>query len=167
MFTLGRRMYTEQVQKEVNMTHKEDGVRYIVDEKVLPMVLLKTVEAKELLKKGKITTIHEAVEKVGMSRSAYYKYRDYIFPLYEINEGKIITIHLLLNHHKGILSQVLNKIAESKANILTINQSIPIHGVANVTMAIEIKGMTIKIHELLTRLGKIEGVNETSLLAKE
>lgn len=167
MFTLGRRMCTEQAQKEANMTDNEDGIRYIVNEKVLPMVLLKTVEAKELLKKGEAATIHKAVEKVGMSRSAYYKYKDYIFPLYEINEGKIITIHLLLNHYKGVLSQVLNKIAESKANILTINQSIPIHGVANVTMAIEIKGMTIKIHELLTKLGEIEGVNETSLLARE
>lgn len=167
MFTLGRQMYTEQAQREADMIDKEEGIRYIVDQKVLPMVLLKTVEAKELLEKGEITTIHEAVEKVGMSRSAYYKYKDYIFPLYEINEGKIITIHLLLNHYKGVLSQVLTKIAESKANILTINQSIPINGVANVTMAIEIKGMIIKINELLTKLGQIEGVNQTSLLAKE
>ncbi len=154
--------------KEVkNMTDDEGNTRYIVDEKVLPMVLLKTIEAKELLKKGEANTIYEAVEKVGMSRSAYYKYKDYIFPLYEIDQGKIITIHLLLSHDKGVLAQVLDEIAKSKASILTINQSIPIHGVANVTMAIEIKGMTIKIDGLLSRLRKIEGVNDVSLLARE
>ena len=149
------------------MTDNEGNTRYIVDEKVLPMVLLKTIEAKELLKKGEANTIYEAVEKVGMSRSAYYKYKDYIFPLYEINQGKIITIHLLLSHDKGVLAKVLDKIAKSKASILTINQSIPTHGVANVTMAIEIKGMVIRIDELLLRLKKIEGVNDVSLLARE
>ena len=149
------------------MTDNEGNTRYIVDEKVLPMVLLKTIEAKELLKKGEANTIYEAVEKVGMSRSAYYKYKDYIFPLYEINQGKIITIHLLLSHDKGVLAQVLDEIAKSKASILTINQSIPTHGVANVTMAIEIKGMVIRIDELLLRLKKIEGVNDVSLLARE
>lgn len=154
--------------KEVkNMTDDEGNTRYIVDEKVLPMVLLKTIEAKELLKKGEANTIYEAVEKVGMSRSAYYKYKDYIFPLYEIDQGKIITIHLLLSHDKGVLAQVLDEIAKSKASILTINQSIPIHGVANVTMAIEIEGMTINIDGLLSRLRKIEGVNDVSLLARE
>lgn len=149
------------------MTDNEGNTRYIVDEKVLPMVLLKTIEAKELLKKGEANTIYEAVEKVGMSRSAYYKYKDYIFPLYEINQGKIITIHLLLSHDKGVLAQVLDEIAKSKASILTINQSIPTHGVANVTMAIEIKGMVIRIDELLLRLKKIEGVNDVHLLARE
>lgn len=149
------------------MTDNEGNTRYIVDEKVLPMVLLKTIEAKELLKKGEANTIYEAVEKVGMSRSAYYKYKDYIFPLYEINQGKIITIHLLLSHDKGVLAQVLDEIAKSKASILTINQSIPTHGVANVTMAIEIKGMVIRIDELLSRLKKIEGVNDVHLLARE
>ncbi|NMB27733.1 MAG: ACT domain-containing protein [Tissierellia bacterium] len=149
------------------MTDDEGNTRYIVDEKVLPMVLLKTIEAKELLKKGEANTIYEAVEKVGMSRSAYYKYKDYIFPLYEIDQGKIITIHLLLSHDKGVLAQVLDEIAKSKASILTINQSIPIHGVANVTMAIEIEGMTINIDGLLSRLRKIEGVNDVSLLARE
>ncbi len=167
MFTLGGQMFNACIQKkEAKMTGNDD-TRYIVDKRILSVVLLKTVEAKELLKKGEANTVHEAVEMVGMSRSAYYKYKDYIFPLYEINQGRIITIHLLLSHHKGVLSKVLNEIAKSKANILTINQSIPTHGVANVTMAIEIKEMTIKVHELLSRLEELDGVNEISLLAKE
>lgn len=149
------------------MADNDESTRYIVDEKVLPMVLLKTIEVKKLLKKGKVNTIHEAVEKVGMSRSAYYKYKDYIFPLYEINRGKVITIHLLLNHNKGVLSGVLSEIAESKASILTINQSIPEDGVANVTMTIEIEGMVIGIVELLSKIEEIKGVNEVSLLARE
>ena len=149
------------------MTDDEGGTRYIVDEKILPVVLVKTIKAKELLQKGDVNTIYEAVEKVGMSRSAYYKYKDYIFPLYEINQGKIVTIHLILSHDKGVLARVLDEIAKSKASILTINQSIPTHGVANVTMAIEIKGMEIKIDELLSRLKKAEGVNEVNLLARE
>ena len=134
--------------------------------KDIAVVLVKTIKAKELLQK-EINTIYEAVEKVGMSRSAYYKYKDYIFPLYEINQGKIVTIHLILSHDKGVLARVLDEIAKSKASILTINQSIPTHGVANVTMAIEIKGMEIKIDELLSRLKKAEGVNEVNLLARE
>ena len=144
-----------------------DGTRYIVDKRILPVVLSKTIEAKELLEKGKANTVHEAVEMVGMSRSAYYKYRDYIFPFYEIDEGKIITIHLLLSHRKGILSKVLNELARLGANILTINQSIPIHGVANVTIAIEVKKLIVGVQELLSKLEWIEGVNEVSLLARE
>jgi chorismate mutase len=149
------------------MTDDEGDTRYIVDEKILPVVLVKTIRAKELLQKGDVSTIYEAVEKVGMSRSAYYKYKDYIFPLYEINQGKIVTIHLILSHDKGVLARVLDEIAKSKASILTINQSIPTHGVANVTMAVEIEGMEIKIDELLSRLKKAEGVNEVNLLARE
>ncbi|HHV39538.1 MAG TPA: ACT domain-containing protein [Tepidimicrobium sp.] len=149
------------------MNDGSNDTRYIVDRRILPIVLLKTIEAKELLKKGKASTVHEAVEMVGMSRSAYYKYKDYIFPLYEINKGRIITIHLLLSHRKGILSKVLSELAKFRANILTINQSIPIHGVANVTIAIEIQELTIKIQALLSKLEKIEGVNEVNLLARE
>ena len=149
------------------MTDDEGGTRYIVDKRILPIVLIKTIEAKELLQKGEVGTIYEAVEKVGMSRSAYYKYKDYIFPLYEINQGKIVTFHLILSHNKGVLARVLDEIAKSKASILTINQSIPTHGVANVTMAVEIEGIKIGIDELLSRLKNTEGVNEVNLLARE
>lgn len=146
---------------------EDETTYYIVKDKVLPTVLLKTMEVKELLKKGEVTTIHEAVNIVGMSRSAYYKYKDYIFPLYEMNQGNIVTMHLLLGHSHGVLSEVLNLIAQAKASILTINQSIPAHGVATVTVALEIRDMVIGIEELILKMEDINGVHEINILAKE
>nr|A6TKS4.2 RecName: Full=UPF0735 ACT domain-containing protein Amet_0565 [Alkaliphilus metalliredigens QYMF] len=149
------------------MMERDGGTHYIVNEKALPIVLLKTVEAKELLKKGEVVTIHEAVDRVGMSRSAYYKYKDYIFPLYEMNKGKIITMHLILKHLPGILSEVLNQIAESEASVLTINQSIPAHGIANISVALETRQMTINIEELILKMEQIKGVQKINILAQE
>lgn len=147
---------------------ESDGTTYyIVKAEALPEVFLKTIEVKELLKKGEVSTIFEAVEKVGISRSAYYKYKDYIFPLYEMNTGRIITIALMLNHAPGVLSEVLNQIAQASGSVLTINQNIPVHGVANVTISLELKNMTIHVDKLIQRIEKIPGVKKVNILAKE
>ncbi|AKL97168.1 putative protein UPF0735 [Clostridium aceticum] len=140
---------------------------YIVKAEVLPEVFIKTMEVKNLLKKGKVTTIFEAVEKVGMSRSAYYKYKDAIFPLYEMNTSRMITMALILEHSPGVLSEVLNEIADAQASILTINQNIPVHGVANVTISLELKNMMIQVDKLIQILESMEGVNKVTILAKE
>ncbi|WP_236905020.1 ACT domain-containing protein [Clostridium formicaceticum] len=140
---------------------------YIVKAEVLPEVFIKTMEVKDLLKKGKVTTIFEAVERVGMSRSAYYKYKDAIFPLYEMNTTRMITMAMILEHSPGVLSEVLNEIANAKASILTINQNIPVHGVANVTISLELKNMMIQVSQLIQNLESMEGVNKVTILAKE
>lgn len=149
------------------MDNKEGNVYYIVNAKALPEIFIKTMEAKEILKKGEVSTINEAVEQVGISRGAYYKYKDYIFPFYELSQGKIITFALLLEHSSGILSEVLNQVAKSGGSILTINQNIPAHGLANVTMSVETKNMGMNIEELIYSIRQIKGVKEVNILGKE
>ena len=105
----------------------------IVSKNILPEAILKTAKAKELLAKGDVYTINDAVERVGLSRSAYYKYKDGVFPFYEASREKIITISLILENKAGVLSHVLNFIASFKGNVLTINQGIPLQGIANVS----------------------------------
>lgn len=140
---------------------------YIIKADVLPEILKKTVQAKELLKKGEVATVNEAVKKVGMSRSAYYKYRDHVFPFYEASEGKIVTLSLILEDIPGVLSSVLNAIAKMQGNILTINQNIPIHDIANVTVQIRTANMKRDVEELIHQIEKIDGVKKIEILAQE
>lgn len=114
---------------------------FLVREDILPESLLKTIEAKRLLEGGKVQTIHEAVEKVGLSRSAFYKYKDGIFSLDRFDQEQIVTISMDLEHRSGILSQVLALIAEYSGNVLTINQSIPLQGKANVVISMDTSRM--------------------------
>src|SRR5690554_2529792 len=109
----------------------------IVDPKVLPEIFTKVIQAKDLLRSGEAKNIQQAVSQIGISRSAFYKYKDSVFPFYEKNKTKVVTIALLLSHESGVLSKVLDTIAKAKGNILTINQNIPNHGVANVTISFE------------------------------
>ncbi len=140
---------------------------YIVHARVLPEVFHKTLAVKELLQKGDVDTIQDAVEIVGMSRSAYYKYKDFVFPFHEMSKGKIITISLQLQHTPGVLSLVINEIARERGSILTMNQNIPLHGIANVTITFETKEMKIDIEELILQLKLIVGVMEIDIVAKE
>lgn len=149
------------------MINKDGNTYYIVNAKALPDIFIKTMEVKELLKKGEVTTIHDAVEQVGISRGAYYKYKDYIFPFYELSQGRIITFALILEHASGILSEVLNLIANSGGSILTINQNIPAHGVANVTISLETKSMNMNLEDLIFKIRKTQGVKEVNILGKE
>ena len=111
--------------------------RYIVDEQILPEAILKTAQTKELLAKFPGLTINEAVKQIGLSRSAFYKYRDGIFPFCEAIKEKIVTIQINMEHEAGILSNCLNTVAAHGANILTINQGIPTEGIARVTISFE------------------------------
>lgn len=145
----------------------EKNKYFIVDASVLPEVFLKTLEVQEILSKGGANTIQEAVEKVGMSRSAYYKYKDAIRPFHEITKGKIMTISLLLEHTSGILSGILNQIAQARGSVLTINQNIPLHGVANVTISFETKEMILEVDALVEQIRATKGVKEANIVAKE
>lgn len=140
---------------------------YIIKDEILPDIVRKTVKAKELLKSGKVRTINEATERVGMSRSAFYKYKDFIFPLYEASLGKIITISLVLEHQPGVLSGILDEIARAHGNLLTINQNIPIQGLANVTISFETGGLIKNIEELMEEIQSKNGVQKVDIIARE
>ncbi len=131
---------------------------YIVDEKILPEAILKTAETKELLSKSQNLTVNEAVEQVGLSRSAFYKYRDGVFPFYEATQEKIITLQITLEHKSGVLSHCLDLIAKANGNVLTINQGLPFQGLARATIAFETAGMTENMEVLLDQLYDIKGV---------
>lgn len=140
---------------------------FLVDAVVLPEVFSKVIEAKKILSKGRIKTVNEAVKEVGLSRSAYYKYKDYVYPFYETSRGRVITLFFVVEDFSGILSCIINKIAQARANIVTINQNIPINGLADVTISIETSEMTMEISQLMEELGKIEGVRRQEILARD
>ncbi|BEU87651.1 ACT domain-containing protein [Selenomonas sp. TAMA-11512] len=140
---------------------------FLVREEILPEAIKKTIRVKECLKQGEVRTINEAVALQKLSRSAYYKYKDYVFPFYEISQNKIITLTLLLEHKQGILSSVLNAISDEGGNILTINQGIPLQGVANATFSIETKNMTVELESLLDKLRNLKGVKRLEIVGQE
>jgi chorismate mutase len=140
---------------------------FLVNSSILPEVFSKVIEVKKILSKDTTKPINEAVKEVGLSRSAYYKYRDYVFPFYETSRGKIITLHFVAEDLPGILSIILNKIAQSKANIVTINQNIPINGLADIIISVETAGMSSSIKELLDEISGVEGIHKQAILARE
>ena len=111
---------------------------FVVRERAVPEVLLKVVQAKKLLDSEKVSTVQEAAEQTGISRSSFYKYKDDIFPFHEEARGKTITFIIQMDDEPGILSVVLQTIARFHGNILTIHQSIPINGVATLTLSVDI-----------------------------
>jgi chorismate mutase len=149
------------------MRKKEEGMLYLVRKEALPDVLVKTIKAKELIKRGICSTVNEAVNQVGLSRAAYYKYRNHIFPFRELSKGKIITLSFLLEHIPGVLSQILTRIAQSEGNILTINQGIPLQGLADVSISIDTRDMLEDVETLLQSLKSIDGVRKTEIIGQE
>jgi chorismate mutase len=139
---------------------------YLVREDILPEAVLKTIQAKELLSKGDVKTIHEAVDAVGLSRSAFYKYKDGIFPLSRMDRERIITISMDLEHRSGILSKVLGLIARLDGNVLTIHQTIPLQGMANVVLSVETSLMGDKVNGLIRTLTAQEGVKRAAIVGQ-
>ena len=149
-----------------NIVSKQKKNFLLVSKDILPDAIIKTAQAKELLAKFDVLTVNEACERVEMSRSAFYKYKDGVFPFYEASKEKIITLSLILVDRAGILSNVLNYVASVEGNILTINQGIPLQGIANVSISIETEKMEETIETLLSNLREIEGVRKIELIAK-
>ena len=145
----------------------EKNSYYLVHTSAMPEVLEKTVQVNEMLNRGEVKTIYEAVDRVGISRSAYYKYRNYVFPFYEMGKGRIITLSLVMNHVAGCLLEVLKEIARVSGSIVTINQNIPYLRVANVTISLETKDLSINIEELIRNLNQISGVHEVKILGND
>lgn len=136
----------------------------IVHKSVLPDYFEKVVAARELLRRGTIREVSEAARTVGISRSTYYKYKDYVFMPSEGNACKKAVISLILSHEKGILSRVLNLLSSLGANILTIMQNPPIGDRASVIVSMDITGLEAGISEVLTTLLAAEGVEKAGLL---
>ncbi len=147
------------------ISNKNTGF-FLVKENILPTAIKKTIKVNEMLKRGDAATINEAIAATGLSRSAYYKYKDSVFPFYEASLNKIISISFMLDHKKGILSQVLNIISADAANILTINQGLPLQGMANVTLSIETENMTIDLEALLDKLRVVDGVRRLEIVGQ-
>ena len=140
---------------------------FVVKQKAIPEVLLKVVEAKRLLESEKVLTIQEAVDAVGISRSSFYKYKDDIFPFHDNSQGTTITLTFQMDDEPGILSDVLKIIAEYRANILTIHQSIPINGIASLTLSIQVLQTTGDISRMIEQLEGQPSVHHVKILAKE
>jgi len=137
----------------------------LVDSAVLPDIFAKVVKAKKLLLTGECSTTSEAAALLGISRSAFYKYKDHVFPIEEMGKDRIITIFFLLLDHPGILSGILSALAVAGANILTINQNIPVNSVANVTITFRSKDMNMGLGELLNELRALDGVRSAEVIA--
>lgn len=138
---------------------------YIVEASALPEVFLKVAEAKRLLSTGEASTVNDATRITGISRSAFYKYRDTVMPFHNMMIGRILTYQLKLHDEPGVLSGILKTFADHDANILTINQTIPSDGCALVTITAETSGMQGTPDELLRRLAQGDGVLKAEVLA--
>ena len=140
---------------------------YVVKEKAVPEVLIKVVEAKKLLDSGKAETVQEATEHVGISRSSFYKYKDDIFPFHEEAKGKTLTFIIQMEDEPGLLSSVLQTIAHFHGNILTIHQSIPINGVATLTLSVNILPTEGDAAAMVDTIEQKEGIHYLKILGRE
>lgn len=140
---------------------------YVLKGRAVPEVLLKVVEAKHLVDSGKEASVAQAVEKVGLSRSSFYKYKDDIFEFHDTTEGTTINLTAQMDDEPGRLSEVLQAIAECGANILTIHQSLPISGIATISLSIRVLPTTQDIAGMMDELSQIKGVHHVKLVAGE
>ena len=145
----------------------EKSKYFVVKQKAVPEVLLKVVEAKRLLESSKAITVQDATERVGISRSSFYKYKDDIFPFHDNSKGKSITFILQMDDEPGLLSLVLQTIAEYKGNVLTIHQTIPINGVASLTRTVDLLPITRDVSSMIEQIEGQPGIHYLKILAKE
>ena len=140
---------------------------FVLKQKAVPEVLLKVVEAKRLLDSGKAVSVQEAAENVGISRSSFYKYKDDIFPFHDNAKGKTITMVIQLDDEPGLLSVVLRIVADYHANILTIHQSIPVNGIASLTLSVDVLNETGDISQMVDTIEQQQGIHYLKILPRE
>ena len=140
---------------------------FVVRERAVPEVLLKVVQAKKLLDSEKVSTVQEAAEQIGISRSSFYKYKDDIFPFHEETRGKTITFIIQMDDEPGILSVVLQTIAHFHGNILTIHQSSPINGIATLTLSVDILPGEGDAEAMIEEIESQEGIHYLKILGRE
>ncbi len=146
---------------------KEMSEYYVLKRKAVPDVLLSVVEAKRLIETHKVATIQEAVDLVGISRSSFYKYKDDIMEFHDNAQGTTITLTFQMDDEPGALSDVLKIIALHGANILTIHQSIPINGMASLSLSIQILERTMDVSRLLEEMEAKNSIHNVKIIAKE
>ena len=138
---------------------------YIVEATALPEVFVKVAEAKRLLQTGQAITVNDATQMTGISRSAFYKYRDAILPFQNMMKGRIITFQLMLHDEPGVLSALLMVYAKERANVLTINSIVPTNGHALVTISAELTDVEASLEEMLSELQATPGVIKANIIA--
>lgn len=139
----------------------------IVHKSILPDYFEKVLEVRYLLESGKVSEVSQAVQMVGISRSTYYKYKDYILEPAEIQSSHKAVLSMMLTHEAGILSSLLARISETGASVLTITQSLPIHGMASVTISLDTGNMSVSVNELQSKISAVQGVENARLLAMD
>lgn len=137
---------------------------YVVRDKALPEVLQKVVEVKRLLETDKTLTVQEASDHVGLSRSSFYKYKDDIAPLADNARGKTVTLVMQMRDEPGLLSDLLHVVADFRANILTIHQTIPVNGMATVTLSVAVRPNTGDMAAMVEQIEHLNGVQDVKLL---
>ena len=140
---------------------------FVVKKKALPEVLIKVVEAKRLLASERGLTIQEATDQIGISRSSFYKYKDDIFPFHENEKGQTITLVVQMDDTPGLLAEILRDVAEYGANILTIHQSIPLNGVATLTLSVDFLSTTGNISDMVAEIEENQGVHYLKIVGRE
>ncbi|QTM99945.1 ACT domain-containing protein [Sediminibacillus dalangtanensis] len=146
------------------MAEKEEKF-YLVRNDILPDAMKKTIEAKALIERGKVESVFDAVKQVDLSRSAFYKYRDAVFPFQAMVKERMITLFFHLEDRAGTLSNLLDTVAKAGGNILTIHQTIPLQGKANVTLSLNTSAMTIQIETLIQQLKRLDFVDRVEILS--
>jgi chorismate mutase len=144
--------------------HKSDKQFYLVREDVLPEAMKKTLDAKLLIERGKAESVADAVQAVDLSRSAFYKYRDTVFPFQTVVKQRIISLFFHIEDRSGTLSHLLSTVASSGCNVLTSHQTIPLQGRANVTLSLDTASMNVELNEMLRRLKSLEFVDKVDVL---
>lgn len=139
----------------------------IVNKEILPDVFEKVIQVKQMMEHGDELQVSDAVKKVGLSRSTYYKYKDHVFAASQNLKERKAVISFMLSHEKGLLSEVLNIITSVMGNIITINQNIPIHSKASVTISIDVSEITVPIDELINRISTVRGISRVNLISLE
>ena len=139
----------------------------IIHKDILPDYYEKVIEARRLVESGKVKDVSQAVKQVGISRSTYYKYKDYILEPMNIETGRKAVLSFILAHEPGVLGAVLNRISSSGGSVLTITQSLPIRGKASVTISLDISAMSDSVAVLMEKIGNTPGVESSKLVAVE
>ena len=145
---------------------QQDTGYYVIRKQAVPEVLLKGVEAKKLLESGKVKTVNEASAMLGISRSSFYKYKEDIYEFHDSLQGTTFTLTFQMNDEVGLLSYVLNLIADFGANILTIHQSIPLNGVASISITIQVLEATKDIMEMISIMEGKEGIHKVHITGR-
>ena len=140
---------------------------YVVKQKAIPEVLLRVVEAKRLLESEKAATVQEAADMAGISRSSFYKYKDDILPFHDNAQGRTITLMFQMDDEPGLLSAVIKIVADFKANILTIHLSVPINGIASLSLSVQVLEETGDVSRMIETMENWRGVHHVKILAKE